>query len=232
MSAGINAGAAAGAARRVRVHWLGRVAYPAALRLQEKLVAEQIAGSDADDLLILEHDSTYTLGRGTDEADLLGAAEALGVPVYRVGRGGGVTYHGPGQLVAYPIVRLQHSTRGVHAYVRTLEQAACDTCRELGVGPHLRVGETGVWASGGKIASIGIGVRRGVAYHGLALNVATDLEFFAAVVPCRSPGLVLTTVQRELGWAPPLEDVGRIFARSLAARMGLSAELPSGGRAV
>src|SRR5499425_805928 len=143
---------------RLRVRELGQVAYGEALALQEALVAARAAGESADDvLLLLEHPSVYTLGRGADAADLCGAPERLGVPVYRVGRGGGATFHGPGQLVGYPIVHLRAAGRDVHRYVRTLETALVDTCAEFGVVAEAPAGQTGVWAGGAKIASIGIG---------------------------------------------------------------------------
>jgi lipoate-protein ligase B len=206
---------------RLRVRELGQVAYGEALALQEALVAARAAGESADDvLLLLEHPPVYTLGRGADAADLCGAPERLGVPVYRVGRGGGATFHGPGQLVGYPIVRLSGGGRDVHRYVRGLEAALVATCERFGVVAAAREGETGVWAGGCKLASIGIGVRRGVTYHGIALNVSTDLSYFAHIVPCRTSGLAVTSLAQILGTPPPLTTVGRVFADCLASRLG------------
>ncbi len=199
---------------------LGRLEYGAALALQERLVAEVAAGETPEQVLLVEHDPVYTLGRGADAADLGDAAQRLGVPVFRVGRGGGATYHGPGQLVAYPIVRLRAGGRDVHGYVRALERALVATCDRLGVAAHLRDGLTGVWAGEGKIASIGIGVRRGVAYHGLALNVCPDLSYFAAIVPCRMRAMPLTSLARELGYSPPMDSVTAALVDCLAASLG------------
>jgi lipoate-protein ligase B len=176
----------------------GRVEYGRALAMQEELVARKIGGDERDYLLILEHEPVYTLGRGADEADLLGAPVRLAVPVFRVGRGGGVTFHGPGQLVAYPILRLPRGGRDVHRYVRTLEKIIIDTCRRLAVEATARPDLTGVWVGDAKIASIGIGVRHWITYHGLALNVSTDLAFFDGVVACRMPEIRVTSLERVL----------------------------------
>jgi lipoyl(octanoyl) transferase len=208
--------------RRLRVRELGRLAYADALAMQESRLAANAAGAAADELLLLEHPPVYTLGRGADAADLLGAPQRLGVPVYRVGRGGGATFHGPGQMVAYPIVRLRAAGRDVHRYVRTLEAALIATCAQCGVDAVAPQGQTGVWVGDRKIASIGIGVRRGVAYHGVALNVSTDLSYFAHIVPCRSSGLAVTSVAEILGAAPPVAAVGRSFAEHLSQRLGLA----------
>jgi lipoyl(octanoyl) transferase len=209
-------------ANRLLVRQLDCVPYADALALQEASVAACVEGAVDDELLLLEHPPVYTLGRGADAADLQGAPQRLGVPVYRVSRGGGATFHGPGQLVAYPIVRLRAAGRDVHRYVRTLEAALIATCAHFGVPTVAPPGQTGVWAGERKIASIGIGVRRGVAYHGIALNVTTDLTYFAHIVPCRTSGLAVTSLAAILGAVPPLAAVGDVFADCLAERLGLS----------
>jgi lipoate-protein ligase B len=218
-----------GAARPLLVRPLGRVAYVDALALQDALVAERARDEGSDQLLLLEHPPVFTLGRGADAVDLRGAPERLGVPVHRVGRGGGATFHGPGQLVAYPIVRLRAAGRDVHRYVRNLEAALVATCARFGVRASAPAGQTGVWADGRKIGSIGIGVRRGVAFHGIALNVSTDLSFFAHIVPCRTDGLAVTSLTAILGTAPSLETVGRVFAECFAAQMGCTIMLREPG---
>jgi lipoate-protein ligase B len=199
---------------------LGRVAYAEALALQEALLAARIDGSGRDELLLLEHPPVYTLGRGADAADLRGAPQRLGVPVYRVGRGGGATFHGPGQLVAYPIVRLRAAGRDVHGYVRTLEAALIATCARFGTTASAPSGQTGIWVGARKIGAIGIGIRRGIAWHGVALHVTTDLSYFDHIVPCRTAGMAVTSLSQVLGWAPPLATVGSVFAECLAARLG------------
>jgi lipoate-protein ligase B len=205
---------------RLHVRELGCLPYAEALALQDELVAARAADAIGDQLLLLEHPPVYTLGRGADAADLLGAPARLGVPVYRVGRGGGVTFHGPGQLIGYPIVRLRSAGRDVHRYVRALEAALIATCAHFAVEAGALPGQTGVWVRERKIGSIGIGVRRGVACHGVALNVATDLSYFSHVVPCRMAGLRVTSLAELLGTAPPLATVGRVFAAGLAAQLG------------
>lgn len=202
--------------RQLRVRFLGRVRYAQALAMQEELIAAKIAGDDRDDLLLLEHEAVYTLGRSANAADLLDAPVETGAPVFRIGRGGGVTFHGPGQLVGYPIVHLRPS-RDVHRYIRMLERSLTATCAELGVDAGVRPGETGVWVGEEKIASIGIGVRHGIAFHGVALNVDTDLTYFDRIVPCRSAALRMTSLERRLGVAPPLELVAHRFGKCFAA---------------
>ncbi len=206
--------------RTLRIRRLGRVPYAAALAEQERLVAEALDGGCEETLLLLEHDPVYTLGRGAAEADLRGAHERLGVPVFRVGRGGGVTFHGPGQLVAYPIVRLAHGGRDVHRYVRALEQVLVETCAAFGVAARAVPELTGVWVGEAKIAAIGIAVRRWIAWHGVALNVAADLRYFEQIVPCRLPGLRVTSLARVLGWEPSMTDVESAFAERFAAVFG------------
>jgi lipoate-protein ligase B len=190
------------------VHHLGVVPYARALGLQEELVAHKLAGTTDDHLLLLEHEPVYTLGRGADRADLLGADQRRGVPTYRVGRGGGVTFHGPGQLVAYPIVTLRGSWRDVRRYVGALEAVVIAVCGDFGVAAGRHAGQPGVWVGNRKIASIGVGLRRWTTFHGLALNVSTDLRFFAEVVPCRMPGVQMTSLAFELHAPPRLEQVG------------------------
>src|SRR5262245_24869107 len=204
----------------LRVRELGCVAYAEALAWQEARVAAVAAGQEADQLLLLEHPPVYTLGRGADAADLRGAPERLGVPMYRVGRGGGATFHGPGQLVAYPIVRLRGAGRDVHGYVRTLEAALIATCARFGIRAAAPGGQTGVWVGERKIGAIGIGVRRGVAYHGVALNVSTDLSFFAHIVPCRMSGMAVTSFAEVLGSVPRVTEVAAAFAESFADAIG------------
>lgn len=205
----------------LRARFLGRCEYGDTLRLQESLVEKKIGGDETEYLLLLEHPPVYTLGRGADQMDLLGAPERLGIPAHRVGRGGGATFHGPGQLVAYPIVRLRPSGRDVHRYIRALEESLVATCARFGVAAGTCPGITGVWVGGEKIASIGIGVRRGIAFHGVALNVATQLDYFAQIVPCRAPETKVTSLEKQLGVSLAIEAVAKVFAECFAGRMGL-----------
>jgi len=187
---------------------LGRLEYGRALVQQEDWVAARIADHCPDQLLLVEHDPVYTLGRGADAAELCDADARLGVPAFRVSRGGGVTFHGPGQLVAYPIIKLARAGRDVHRYMRQLEEVIIRTCADFGVMAERRAGATGVWVDRAKIASIGVGVRRWVTFHGLALNVSTDLSFFRAIVPCRTPALEMTSMAELMAHTPTLEQVG------------------------
>jgi lipoyl(octanoyl) transferase len=202
----------------LQVRRLGRRPYDEVLALQESLLAEVAAGTP-ETLLLLEHPPVYTLGRGADASDLRGAPERLGVPCFRVGRGGGATYHGPGQLVAYPIVRLRAAGRDVSGYVCALERALIDTCAAFGVVASAPRGQIGVWVGERKVGSVGIGVRRGVAHHGVALNVTADLGYFDAITVCRSDGLRLVNLGELCTPAPDLDAVGTAFARALAARL-------------
>ncbi len=206
--------------RPLSVCYLGRMDYAVVLALQETLVKAKLAGDEKDDLLLVEHPPVYTLGRGAKEADLLGAPERLGVPVFRVGRGGGATFHGPGQVVGYPIVHLHPSGRDVHRYVRLLERSLLETCAHFGVETSSRHGQSGAWVGEEKIASIGVGVRRGVTCHGVALNVTTDISYFDHIVPCRVSDLRVTTLEKVLGWAPEFQTVAKTFARCFAQEMG------------
>jgi len=171
---------------------LGVVNYAAAFELQNALVAARIRDEIGDTLLLLEHPHVYTLGRGADPSYIRNAPS--GVPIYRVSRGGQVTYHGPGQLVGYPIVKLGGVKRDVSRYLRKLEGALIEALREFGIDGARREGMTGVWAGPRKIASIGVGIRRWVTLHGFALNVATDLSYFDPIVPCGIEGCRMTSI--------------------------------------
>ncbi len=175
----------------LRVARLGTVEYGAALKLQDALVAARLRDAIADTLLLLEHPHVFTLGRGANERFVI--APPAGVPVLRVSRGGQVTYHGPGQLIGYPILKLEGASRDVLRYLRCLEQVTIDALAPLGIAAERRPGLTGVWAHGRKLASIGVGIRRWVTCHGFAINVATDLGYFDAIVPCGIAGCEMTS---------------------------------------
>src|SRR3954462_9379573 len=163
-------------AHEIHTRWLGRVPYEEALASQEDLVREKIADpARADELWLLEHEPVYTIGRTPDQSSLRDAG-ALPHPLVRINRGGQATYHGPGQLVGYPIVDLRKRGQDLHVYLRGLEEALIEALAELGIRGQRRDGLTGVWVGDRKIASIGVGVRKWVAMHGFALNVSRDLE--------------------------------------------------------
>jgi lipoic acid synthetase len=198
--------AALGPQRRIEVIDLGRLDYATALERQEREV-EAVRGGGVEKLLLVEHPVVYTIGRGGDEAHLLGAPQRLRVPVFRVSRGGDATFHGPGQVVAYPILSLDHEERDVHRYLRRLEEVLIRTLSAFGIEAERVAGKTGVWVGRRKIASIGVGVRRWVTYHGIALNVAPDLDYFRAIVPCGIDGVEMTSMARELATDVDLVEV-------------------------
>ena len=201
----------------LRVARCGRVPYEIALAWQEALVARRLDGGP-DVLLVLEHPPVYTLGRGAD-ARFLGAAAEGDIPVVRVGRGGQVTYHGPGQLVGYPIVGLRDLRPDVRWYVRGLEEVLIGALADLGIAAERRPGLTGVWVGPRKIGSIGVAIRRWVTWHGFALNVAPDVSGFAAITPCGIDGVVMTSVARE-GGPSDLGTVAGLVVRRFVRQFG------------
>lgn len=203
--------------------WLGRISYADALAMQEDLVARK--ASDAavpDELLLLEHEPVYTIGRNPDQSSLRDPG-ALPYPVVTTNRGGQATYHGPGQLVGYPILDLRPRGQDLHRHLRGLEEVLILTLRDYGLDAGRREGLTGVWIAGRKVASIGVGVRRWISMHGFALNVGPDLSAFGAITPCGIAGVEMTSVSRELGREVGVEEVaqrvGPIFAAHDAAEL-------------
>jgi lipoate-protein ligase B len=196
---------------------LGLVEYEQALTWQEGLVRQRCQGEGKDMLLLLEHPPVFTLGRGGEGRHLLNPRQ---VPVHRVGRGGDVTFHGPGQLVGYPILDLTRHGRDVHAYLRTLEAVLIAALARFGPGAQRREGLTGVWVGEQKIASIGIGVRRWVTFHGFALNVNTDLSYFADIVPCGIAGVRMTSLSQLLARPVALAVVKTTVAEAFARYFG------------
>ena len=182
---------------------LGRMPYGEALDLQRSIARDRISGAISQDVLLLvEHPPVVTLGRSTKEKHLTASPEFLqahGVELFEVERGGDVTFHGPGQLVGYPIVDLKRHRQDLHWYLRTLEAVLINTLADYRIPAERNTSYTGVWTRGKKIASIGVHARDWVTWHGFALNVTTDLSFFDLIVPCGISGVVMTSVARELG---------------------------------
>jgi len=178
--------------RSLIVARMGTVDYAAATALQDALVRARQSDAIGDILLILEHPHVFTLGRGAQESFLL--EPIPGVPIHRVSRGGEVTYHGPGQLVGYPIIKLEGAARDIGKYLRALERVLINALGAAGLAAEQRDGFTGVWVGTRKIASIGVGIRRWVTFHGFALNVAPDLAYFNAMVPCGIAGCEMTSM--------------------------------------
>lgn len=207
--------------------FLGRVPYARASELQERLVAARRSGEAPDTLLLLEHPPVVTLGRGAHTENLLLDAAALsarGIEVHEAGRGGDVTFHGPGQLVGYPVVALLGARRDAHRYLRDLEEGLLGAVEELGVRGSRVPGLTGVWAGGNKLAAIGVRIGTGwITSHGFALNVGDDLSGFETIVPCGIRGRGVTSLARETGAACELESVARVTASHVAKALGLAA---------
>ena len=226
------------ASHPIEARWLGRIGYRDAHALQKRLVAERAGDRIADQLLLLEHPAVLTLGRNSDPAHVLatpGELRARGIEVIQVERGGEVTYHGPGQLVAYPIVALARRRIMIRPFVRALEAALVATCAAHGVAAGRRDGHPGCWceadgAAPRKIGALGLRVERGVTYHGIALNVTVDLADFALIDPCGMQGVSSTSIAAERGEpaaSPSTESVERaaeIFARAFGEAIGASIE--------
>jgi lipoyl(octanoyl) transferase len=209
--------------------WLGRTPYRDAWDLQHRLVAARVADSIGDQLLLLEHEPVLTLGRHSHPAHVLASPALLsarGIELIETERGGEVTYHGPGQLTAYPIIRLADRGLLVRPLVRALEAALSRTCAVFGVEAGPRDGYPGCWCGGGsrKIGAIGVRIEHGVSYHGIALNVTARLSDFDLIDACGLPGVESTSIGRESGWdsEPTLESVARAasaFAPALAGAL-------------
>lgn len=210
--------------RTIEVRRLGRVPYAEALALQHDLQARRVAQEIGDVLLLLEHPPVITLGRAArDTRNVLlspAALAARGFEVHEVGRGGDVTYHGPGQLVAYPIVSLEPDRKDVRRYVRDLEEAMIGVCADHGLTAGRSDGQIGCWIGERKIGAIGVRISRWVTMHGLALNVAPDLSHFEVIVPCGIADRGVTSLERETGRPVAMSDVEARLVHHLGAVLG------------
>ncbi|WP_423967893.1 lipoyl(octanoyl) transferase LipB [Candidatus Binatus sp.] len=193
---------------------LGVVDYDDAIAMQTAMLGARIEGRVGDTLLMMEHPHVFTLGRGADERFIVGNRER--VPVRRVSRGGEVTYHGPGQLIGYPILKLEGRERDVTKYLRSLEAAMIDAIAKFGIEAARREGMTGVWVGARKIASIGVGIRRWTTWHGFALNVSTDLSYFDSIVPCGIEGCRMTSVCELTKRAVTVREFAGVMRESFA----------------
>jgi lipoate-protein ligase B len=197
---------------------LGRREFGEVWTQQQELVAARQRDERPDTLILVEHPDVITLGRRRSAQD--NVRSAGDIPVFEIERGGDVTYHGPGQLVGYPIVKLAEDERDLHAYLRNLEEALIGVCAEVGLQGRRNPGWTGVWIGERKVASIGIAVRRWVTMHGFALNVATDLSRFAAINPCGLDAAVMTSLSTESGRPLTLDEVKPLVIMHLGAALG------------
>lgn len=203
---------------------VGRMAYDPAHALQLALVSARQRDEIPDTLLLVEHEPVITLGRRGDEAHILASPDTLareGIAVRRIERGGDVTYHGPGQVLAYPIVHLPSHGLGVSDYMHALEEAIIATLATYGLRAQRRQGLIGVWIGGNKIAALGVRVRRGVTFHGLALNVAPQMRHWGYIIPCGITDAGVTSMALELGSPPPLGEVAARLAAQLARQLRL-----------
>jgi lipoyl(octanoyl) transferase len=198
-----------GAVVDLRVRWLGRMEFQRALALQEEIVLKKREDPSVEDqLLLLEHEPVYTIGRTPDRSSLsapgrirrgeVGAAH-LPYPLFVINRGGQATYHGPGQLMGYPIIDLRRCGHDLHKYLRWVEQSLIDLLAKYGIAAARRESLTGVWVGDRKIASIGVGVRHWITMHGFALNVCGDLSPFNHIVPCGINNVAMTSIEKETG---------------------------------
>ncbi|HSV62878.1 MAG TPA: lipoyl(octanoyl) transferase LipB [Chthoniobacterales bacterium] len=203
----------------MKIRWLGRMAFPDALALQENLVAERRTNhSLGDEMLLLEHDPVYTIGRTPDQTSLRGA-EHLPYPLFPINRGGQATYHGPGQLMGYPIIDLRNCGQDLHRYLRWLEDLLVETLAETGISATTRAGLTGVWVENRKIASIGVGVRHWITMHGFALNVCGDLSPFNQIVPCGITNVAMTSIEKETGAPQSVVEIAMRVEQIAAKRI-------------
>jgi lipoyl(octanoyl) transferase len=207
--------------RELAVRRLGTVDYAEGLALQRRLVDQRRADEISDTLLLLQHPHVLTLGVKLAEAKahVLASPEeltALGVEIFEAGRGGDVTYHGPGQLVAYPIIDLRPDRCDVHRYVRDLEEVMIRVCATAGVEAGRVAGKSGAWVGENKVGAVGVRISRWITSHGIALNVAPNLNYFSLIVPCGIADKGVTSLARELGRDVPMEEIEESFAAHFA----------------
>lgn len=209
-------------AGQLNVRWLGRMEFATALALQEKIVAQKRNDPLSEDqFLLLEHEPVYTIGRTPDRSSLLGS-EHLPHPLFSINRGGQATYHGPGQLMGYPIIDLRRCGQDLHKYLRWLEQLLIDLLADYHISAQRRESLTGVWIENCKIASIGVGVRHWITMHGFALNVCGDLSPFGHIVPCGISNVAITSMEKETQRPFTVAEVARAVEKlALESIVGL-----------
>ena len=198
----------------------GFISYDQGLLLQEGAVADLLAGSAGERLILLEHQPVYTIGRLRDQSSLRDPAQ-LPHPVVETNRGGQATYHGPGQLVGYPILDLRHRGQDLHAHLRMIEEVLIEACRAFGVDAGRRDGLTGVWVQDRKMASIGVGVKKWISMHGFAINITREsLAGFFAITPCGIEGVTMTCLSQEAGRDISVADFARVVEEKFPALRG------------
>jgi lipoyl(octanoyl) transferase len=197
----------------LQVRWLGRMEFADALALQEEIVAKKREDrSLGDELLLLEHEAVYTIGRTPDKSSLLASAH-LPHSLFAINRGGQATYHGPGQLMGYPIIDLRRCGQDLHRYLRWLEQLLIELLADYRIAASRRESLTGVWVGQRKIASIGVGVRHWITMHGFALNICGDLSPFNYIIPCGINNVAMTSMEKETGGAFSVLDIAEALEK-------------------
>ena len=203
------------------LHLAAPLSYEEGLRLQQQHLAAILAGTGGDTILLLEHEPVYTIGRLRDQSSLRDPA-ALPFPVFETNRGGQATYHGPGQLVGYPILDLNARGRDLHQHLRNIEEALIRACLGCGVSAGRRAGLTGVWVENRKLASLGVGVRRWISMHGFALNIThACLPPFFAITPCGLDGVTMTSLETEAGRDIPMAEAAAVLTTELRRTFGV-----------
>lgn len=204
---------------------LGSMSYEEALEFQRAVARDRISGEIPEDVLLLvEHPPVVTLGRSSKEKNLISSPDFLrsrGVELFEVERGGDVTFHGPGQLVGYPIIDLKRHRQDLHWYLRQVEEGLIRTLSRYGIVGERSTGYTGVWTKGRKIASIGVHARDWVTWHGFALNVTTDLSYFDLIIPCGIAGVEMTSIEKETSLSPSVEEVALAASQEFGSLFGL-----------
>ena len=191
---------------KIEKHWLGRISYSEGLEIQNNKVQLRIEGEINDQVLLLEHEPVYTIGRTKDHSSLPDELASLPHPLFITNRGGKATYHGPGQLIGYPILDLKNYKQDLHIYLRSIENSLVNTCLHYGIKANTKDGLTGVWCNSRKIASIGVGVRQWVSMHGFAINVNGDLSPFNEITPCGIKDAEVTNIEKETGGKVNLQE--------------------------
>jgi lipoyl(octanoyl) transferase len=214
---------------RLRARWFARMEFAAALALQEEIVAKKRENrASSDELLLLEHEPVYTIGRTPDRSSLSATgrirrgdvdAVHLPYPLFSINRGGQATYHGPGQLIGYPIIDLRRCGQDLHRYLRWIEQLLMEVLADYGIVASRRKSLTGVWVENRKIASIGVGVRHWITMHGFALNVRGDLSPFNHIIPCGINEVAMTSIEKETGKAFSVADVAKAVEKLALERI-------------
>ncbi len=212
----------------MRIESLGLVAYDEALVLQERALESVSAGLSPERIFLLEHPHVFTVGRSFRTADQSDPQLDSSIPTYDVSRGGDITYHGPGQLVGYPILDLRRRARDIHSYLRNLEECLMRTVSEFGLTGYRRKGLTGVWTEEGKLASIGVSVRKWITMHGFALNVAPDLHYFGMIDACGIRDCPVTSMSALLGHFVSIREVESVVTRQLAQVLSPLDPVPAG----